>query len=74
MKTIVLNSSNIVQGSNNSELEYLFPGGGVQFVEGDRVTLSNLTMYYSTPNITVANNNNTFQYTWVDGISYESWV
>ena len=70
MRTLVLNSSNIVQGSNNSELEYLFPGGGVQFVNGDKITLSNLSMFYSTPNITSLNNNNSFSYQWVDGSTH----
>lgn len=67
MRTLILNSSNIVQGSNNSTLIYEFVGGGINLVKGQKVALANLQMYYSTFNITSAYNNNTFSYVWVDG-------
>jgi hypothetical protein len=70
MRTLILNSSNIVDGTNNSVLEYNFPGGNVVFKKGHKLALASLQMYYSTFNITSANKNNTFNYTWVNGVSY----
>jgi hypothetical protein len=67
MRTLILNSSNIVANSNNSVFRYVFPAGNVEFVKGDKLALASLQMFYSTFNITSAQNNNTFQYIWVDG-------
>jgi hypothetical protein len=67
MRTLILNSSNIVPGTNNSQLQYQFPGGNIQLKEGQKVALSSLSMFYSTFNITAAYRNNTFNYIWVDG-------
>ena len=36
MRTLILNSSNIVAGTNNSVLEYEFVGGNVNLVKGQR--------------------------------------
>lgn len=69
-KTLILNSSNIVEGTNNSILQYNFVGGGISLNKGQKIALANLQMYYSTFNITALNNNNSFSYTWVDGITY----
>jgi len=71
MRTLILNSSNIVEGTNNSILQYDFVGGGVSLNKGQKVALANLQMFYSTFNITAANRNNSFAYTWVDGITYQ---
>ena len=71
MRTLILNSSNIVAGSNNSTLIYQFVGGGINLKKGQKVALANLQMYYSTFNITTAYNNNSFSYNWVDGITYQ---
>ena len=54
-------------GTNNSILSYTFAGGNINLKKGQKVALANLQMYYSTFNITAANNNNTYNYTWVDG-------
>lgn len=70
MRTLILNSDNIVAGTNNSILSYEFAGGNINLKKGQKVALANLQMYYSTFNITAANNNNTFSYKWVDGITY----
>jgi hypothetical protein len=70
MRTLILNSSNIVDGTNNSILQYEFAGGNINLKKGQKVALANLQMYYSTFNITQANNNNSFSYKWVDGIVY----
>lgn len=67
MRTLILNSSNIVAGSNNSALLYRFPAGSVQIHRGQKLALASLTMYYSTFNITASQNNNLFYYVWVDG-------
>ena len=64
MNTIVLNSSNILAGSNNSTLVYNFPNS-VTF-DNHQIAVQSVSMYYSWQNI---NNttllNNSFSYTWV---------
>lgn len=70
MRTLILNSSNIVSDTNNSVLEYNFPSGGITLFEGDKIALASLQMYYSTFNITTANGNNQFSYTWIDGTTF----
>lgn len=70
MRTLILNSSNIVDGTNNSVLEYEFAGGNINLKKGQKVALASLQMYYSTFNITSANNNNSFSYKWVNGTTY----
>jgi hypothetical protein len=67
MRTLILNSSNIVENTDNSQLQYNFPAGSIVLNPGDKVALASLQMYYSTFNLTSANNNNTFSYTWIDG-------
>jgi hypothetical protein len=65
MKTLILNSSNIVSGSNNSELVYSFPSGSVQF-QNDEVAVSTISMYYSWFNIdSTLYGNNVYQYRWL---------
>lgn len=70
MRTLILNSSNIVAGTNNSVLSYNFVGGGITLKKGQKLALASLQMYYSTFNITAANKNNSFSYVWVNGITY----
>jgi len=67
MRTLILNSQNIVPNTNNSELVYAFPAGSITIKESQQIALATLQMYYSTFNITALNNNNTYQYVWVDG-------
>jgi hypothetical protein len=67
MRNLILNSSNIVAGTNNSKFEYVFPAGSVNITNTQSLALVNLTMYYSTPNITATYKNNSFNYIWVDG-------
>jgi hypothetical protein len=67
MRTLILNSSNVVANTNNSVFQYSFPAGNVEFVEGEKLALGSLQMYYSTFNITAALGNNSFSYVWVDG-------
>ena len=70
MRSLILNSSNIVEGTNNSVLSYEFSGGNINLKKGQKLALASLQMYYSTFNITAANRNNSFSYTWVNGTTY----
>jgi hypothetical protein len=70
MRTLILNSANILEGTNNSILSYEFIGGNINLKKGQKVALASLQMYYSTFNITSANKNNSFSYNWVDGTTY----
>jgi hypothetical protein len=70
MRTLIVNSSNIVPNTNNSIFSYQFAGGNVNLVKGQKVALASLQMYNSVFNITTANLNNTFNYTWVNGTAY----
>lgn len=63
MREIILNNTFV--SSDNSTYTYKFPlGSQPTFQKGDKIALDSLSMYYSWPNITVANGNNTFQYWW----------
>jgi hypothetical protein len=62
--TIVLNSSNILPGSNNSTLVYNFPNS-VTF-DSHQIAVQSVSMYYSWTNINnITLQNNVFTYTWV---------
>ena len=67
MKTLSLNSGNIVPGTNNSQLQYNFPSGSIVPNEGDQIALSSILMYNSVFNFTAALQNNSFTYYWIDG-------
>lgn len=60
---IILNSSNVVAGSNNSIYRYQFPQGSVKFNKS-KVAVASINMYYSWYNILASLGNNTFTYTW----------
>jgi len=67
MRTLIVNSSNVVANTNNSVFKYNFPAGNVEFMKGQNLALGSIQMYYSTFNITAAQGNNSFSYVWVDG-------
>jgi hypothetical protein len=67
MRTLALNSKNIIDGTGNSQLQYNFPSGSIVINEGDQLALASVSMYNSVYNFTSALNNNTFTYTWIDG-------
>jgi hypothetical protein len=69
MKTLILNSANILPNTNNSNLVYRFPTSLV-LQAGQKLALTSFSMYYSTFNITAAYNNNVIQYIWFDGVTY----
>ena len=66
MKTLILNASNVAQGSFNSKFIYNFPQGGFEFKD-DYIAVQELAMYFSAFNITSNYNNFKFSYIWIDG-------
>ena len=67
MKIIVLNQKNIIPDGQNNKLIYKFPNS-VQFKD-NFIAVSSVSMYYSWFNITQAYINNTFTFTWTEGIT-----
>ena len=67
MRTIVINSTNIVPDGENNKFIYKFPNS-VLFKD-DYVALSSVSIYYSWFNITSAFQNNIIQYVW-DGVTF----
>ena len=67
MRTLILNSTDILPNTGNATLSYEFAGGNINLKKGQKIALASLQMYNSTFNITAANQNNFFKYTWVDG-------
>lgn len=65
MFVLVLNASNMVQGSNNNTLVYDFPNSIV--LKDKFIAVSQIIMYYSWFNITAQYQNNTFRYSWTNG-------
>jgi hypothetical protein len=63
MRTLVLNSSNLVLDGQNNKLIYNFPNS-VLFKDS-YIAVSSISMYYSWFNISSQLANNTFTYTWV---------
>lgn len=65
MKTVILNSSNIVRDGQNNKLIYRFPNS-VQF-KNSQIALASCSIYYSWYNISSTLGNNTFSYNWRNG-------
>jgi len=65
MRTLVLNTSNLVQDGQNNKFVYKFPNS-VQFTQ-NFIAFASCAIYYSWFNITSAQGNNTFSYNWVSG-------
>lgn len=68
MKTLILNSSNVVQGSNNSTYTLNFKTN-ISFIEGDTIGVQSILIPYSWFNISSQYNNNSFGYT-IDGFNF----
>ncbi len=66
MKTLILNSSNVIPDGTNTKFVYTFPNGGYEFKD-DFIAVQELSQYFSAFNITTYYNNKTFSYIWVDG-------
>lgn len=69
MKTLILNSSNVLADGTNSRFVYQFPQGGYTFKD-DLIAVQSISQYFSTFNITTAYANNSFSYIWVDGTTH----
>ena len=70
MKTLILNSTNVVSNTFNDTYTYRFPAGAVEF-KNDQVAVSAVNLFYSWYNINQRTyNNNAFTYTWVDGTTH----
>jgi hypothetical protein len=69
MKTLILNSTNILPNTNNSNLVFRFPTS-VILEAGQKLALTSFSMYNSTFNITAENQNNSLEYVWFNGITY----
>ena len=65
VRTLVLNSENIVPNTNNSVLRYNFPNS--VYLKDEYIAVQQISLFNSVYNISSALNNNTFSYTWVDG-------
>ena len=65
VRTLVLNSENIVPNTNNSVLQYNFPNS--VYLKDEYIAVQQISLFNSVYNISSALNNNTFSYTWVDG-------
>jgi hypothetical protein len=62
----IINSSNVV-GYFNNQFRYKFPNNGIVIPEGSDVCLANTIIPYSFYNITAAEGNNTFSFTYYSG-------
>lgn len=67
MFVIVFNESNIVQDGQNNKLVFRFPSSTI--LTNKYISVSSISMFYSWFNISEANGNNRFTYTWTTGIS-----
>jgi len=65
MFVLVLNQSNLIQDGQNNKLLYKFPNS--VNLTNKYIAVSSVTMYYSWFNISAAQGNNTFSYTWTAG-------
>jgi hypothetical protein len=65
MRTIILNTNNLVPDGQNNKLVYRFPNS-VNLTDA-YLAVSNIVMYYSWFNISTLYNNNTFSYNWING-------
>jgi len=66
MRTIVLNSNNVIQDGQNNKLVYQFPNS-VKF-EKSYLSVASVSMYYSWFNITEVYNNNKINLGWVNNV------
>jgi hypothetical protein len=68
VRTLVLNSENIVPNTNNSVLQYNFPNS--VYLKDEYIAVQQISLFNSVFNISSALNNNSFSYTWIDGLTY----
>ena len=64
MYVLILNSTNVQAGSNNTKFIYKFPSN-ITFEKGSQIAVSSINLYYSWFNINASlYNNNKFSYKW----------
>jgi hypothetical protein len=69
MRILVLNSSNIVPNSGNSQFLYTFPT--TTNFKNSLIGVASISQYFSTYNVNSQNyNNNIYSYIWFDGLTY----
>ena len=69
MRTLILNSNNIVQNSGNSTFLYNF--ASTQNFKNCSIGVVSITQYFSTFNVNLQDyNNNSYSYVWFDGLTY----
>lgn len=69
VRTLVLNSANIVPNTSNSVLQYNFPNS--VYLKDDFIAVQQISLYNSVFNISQELNNNVFSYTWIDGTVHQ---
>jgi hypothetical protein len=69
MRTLILNSTNLIPDGNNNKLVYKFPNSVV--FKDSYISLSQAQIYYSWFNITAEFGNNVFQYIWVNNLGVQ---
>jgi hypothetical protein len=69
VRTLVLNSENIVPDTNNSVLQYNFPNS--VYLKDEYIAVQQISLYNSVFNISQALDNNVFSYTWIDGTVHQ---
>ena len=65
MRTLIINSTNLIQDGQNNKLVYKFPNS--VFFKDSYISLSQAQLYYSWFNITSDYQNNIIQYVWRNG-------
>lgn len=70
MRTLIVNSTNLVNDGQNNKLIYRFPNS-VHFKDSF-ISLSQAQMYYSWFNITSEFSNNIIQYIWINGAGVQT--
>ena len=65
MRTIIINTLNLVQDGQNNKLVYRFPNS-VNLTD-KYIAVSSISMFYSWFNILSTSQNNTLSYTWTLG-------
>jgi hypothetical protein len=69
MRTLILNSTNIIANSGNSKFLYKFPSTAT-FKEC-LIGVASISQFFSTYNVNQSNyNNSTYSYIWFDGLTY----
>jgi hypothetical protein len=67
---LVMNSNNVVSGSNNTRYSYTFLNNNLTLLDEAEICVSNITIPYSWFNVTTAYNNTRFDVVWATGTVY----